>query len=83
MTASELQAFFEDRMTREEDIKGLRDEMKEALDSFCSSMNSDKKAVSMAYRLFKHLQKDRQDAEAVQYEFDCLAELIIKTGKGE
>lgn len=75
--ASTLQQFFEDRMSREEAIKELRDEMKEAVACFCESTGADKKAIGMAFRLFKHLQKDRADAETMQFEYDKLAELLI------
>lgn len=77
-TPDEIRAHFQDRADREEAIKELRDEMKKGIDCFCASRGIDKKAFNMAYRLFKFLQKDRKDAEAMQFEYDKLAELLIE-----
>jgi len=81
MEATLLQQFFDERITREDDIKELRAEMKEQMEAFCSSIGADKQAVNMAFRLFKALQKDQKSAEAMQFEYDKLAELLITKGE--
>ena len=77
VTPEEIQAFFEDRQKRDDDIKELRDEAKLAMESFCSGYGMKKKAVTMAYRLWKEMQKDKHEAESTQFEYDKLAELLI------
>jgi len=77
MTQQEMMAFFEERQIAENARAEITAELREGLEAFSSSHGCDKKAVKMAYQLYKTLQKDRKEAESTQFEYDKLAELLI------
>jgi len=72
-----LKGFFTEIDSREDDISEIRTEINACFDSYCSSTGTDKEALKLAYKLYKALNKDRPKAEAMQFEYDKMAELLI------
>ena len=72
-----LQSFFAEVDTREDEISGIRTEINECFDSYCSSTGTNKEALKLAYKLFKAINKDKHKAEVMQFEYDKMASLLI------
>lgn len=72
-----LKEFFLEIDRREEEIGGIRAEIGECFDSYCSSYATDKTALKLAYKLYKAINKDKARAEAMQFEYDKMADLLV------
>jgi uncharacterized protein (UPF0335 family) len=72
-----LRDFFCEIDRREDEISDIRSEINDCFDSYCSSHGTDKDALKLAYKLYKALNKDKTKAEAMQFEYDKMAELLI------
>lgn len=72
-----LREFFCEIDRREEEISGIRSEINDCFESYCSSHGTDKDALKLAYKLYKAINKDKTKAEAMQFEYDKMAELLI------
>jgi uncharacterized protein (UPF0335 family) len=72
-----LKEFYAAINKREEEASELRSEINDCFDSYCSSHGIDKEALKLAYKLFKALNKDKRKAEAMQFEYDKMADLLI------
>jgi uncharacterized protein (UPF0335 family) len=72
-----LREFFNEIDRREEEISDIRSEINDCFDSYCSSHATDKDALKLAYKLYKAINKDKTKAEAMQFEYDKMAELLI------
>lgn len=75
-----LQDFFAELDRREEEIAGIRTEINDCIESYCSSTGTNKDALKLAYKLFKAINKDRHKAEVMQFQYDKMADLLIPTG---
>jgi uncharacterized protein (UPF0335 family) len=72
-----LKEFFLEIDRREDEISGIRAEIGECFDSYCSSYATDKTALKLAYKLYKAINKDKARAEAMQFEYDKMADLLV------
>ena len=72
-----LQGFFGEIDRREDDRSAINTEINECFESYCSSTGTDKDAQKLAYKLYKALNKDKTKAEAMQFEYDKMADLLI------
>lgn len=72
-----LQEFFGEVDKREEEISGIRTEVNECFDSYCSSTGTNKDALKLAYKLYRAINKDKNKAEVMQFEYDKMAALLL------
>lgn len=76
---AEILSLFERLADREEEIKELREENKDAIDTFCNQHEGfEPKAIKEAYKLFKSLSKDKSAATDFEYQRDKLVEILIR-----
>lgn len=69
---------FEQLANREEEMRDIRAEMKDAIDQFCEEFdNFEPKVVREAYRFFKKLAKDKSEAMDVEIQREKLIELLV------
>jgi hypothetical protein len=80
---SEKQAIltlFERMLERDEEIKDIREEQKDAIAEFCEENSKfEPKAIKDGYRFFKKLGKDGSSARDEEYQRDKIVELLIGT----
>lgn len=72
-----LKEFFAEVDVKEEEISGIRTEINECFDSYCSSTGTNKDALKLAYKLYKAINKDKNKAEVMQFEYDKMADLLL------
>ena len=72
-----LKDFFAEIDRREEDCAAIRTEINDCFDSYCSSTATNKDALKLAYKLFKAINKDKNKAEVMQFEYDKMADLLL------
>jgi len=72
-----LKEFFAEVDKREEEISGVRTEINECFESYCSSTGTNKDALKLAYKLYKAINKDKNKAEVMQFEYDKMADLLL------
>ena len=69
---------FSEIADREEEIKSLREEIKESIESFCEEHDDyEKKAIKDAYKFFKNLSKDKTTAVDTEFQRDKIVDLLI------
>lgn len=75
---------FEQIALREDDIKELREEIKDAIDLFCEEYDAyEKKAVKTGYKFFKQLAKDKSSTVDEEFQRDKIVELLIGSKQEE
>jgi hypothetical protein len=69
---------FERLSERDEEIKDLREEMKDAISMFCEEFEQfEPKAIKDGYRFFKKLAKDKSSTVDAEFQRDKIVELLI------
>lgn len=75
---------FQEMVTREEEIKELRDENKLAIESFCEENDSfEPKAIKETYKFFKNLAKDKSATTDLEFQRDKIVEILIGSDNNE
>lgn len=72
-----LEQFYVGIQERDEDMKAIRADIKEAFASFAGNQEVDLKALKDGYRFWKKAQVDAEDAKAVEFERDKLIEVLV------
>jgi len=72
-----LKEFFAEIDRHEDERSAINTEINECFDSYSSSTGTDKDALKLAYKLYKAINKDKTKAEAMQFEYDKMADLLI------
>lgn len=71
---------FEQIANREEEIRDIRSEIKDAIEQFCEEFdNYEPKVIREAYRFFKKLAKDKSEAMDVEIQREKLIELLTSS----
>jgi len=76
-TKQELQEFYSGISAREEEIAGIKAEIKEAFSAFSTNKEMDPKALKEGFKVYKKLQADRQNAEAEEFLRDKVVDILI------
>jgi uncharacterized protein (UPF0335 family) len=82
-TKQQLTDFYEGLLAREEEIAGIRDEIKEGIEAFATNTETDKKALKEGFKVFKRLREDRQNAEAEEFLRDKVVDILISEEDGQ
>lgn len=80
--AEGILSLFERLVERDEEIKDLRLEMKDAIEQFCEEHDQfEPKAIKEGYRFFKKLGKDKSSTVDAEFQRDKIVELLIGSNK--
>lgn len=73
-----IMELFEQLLGREEEIKELREEMKDAISQFCEQYDQfEVKQIKEGFRFFKKLAKDKSSTMDMEFQRDKIVELLI------
>jgi spore coat polysaccharide biosynthesis predicted glycosyltransferase SpsG len=75
-----LLGLFDQLQTDEEQIREVRQEMKDAIALFCEENEKkefEPKAVKDAYKFFKKITKDKSETMDLEYQRDKIVELLV------
>jgi hypothetical protein len=78
MTQQELYEFYDGQQTRENEAKAIRKEIKEGMEAYATNNECCPKALAEGYKLWKKIQKNRQNAATEEFEKDKIAELLLQ-----
>lgn len=74
---STLEQFYIGIQGRDEEMRGIRADIKEAFASFAGNQEVDLKALKDGYRFWKKAQVDADEAKTVEFERDKLIEVLV------
>lgn len=74
----EILGLFEELQKREEEIKEIRQEIKDAIETFCERSNKfEPKAIKESFKIYKSITKDKSKTVDLEYQKDQIFEYLI------